>query len=63
MKLEQFRREKDYGAGIAIAGSLLKRGLITPGEYRKVRTALIKKYRPVICSLAEDSTGNSPRSG
>ena len=51
MSPEQFRREKDYGAAMAIAGRLLTRELITPAEYRRLRTALIGKYRPVIGSL------------
>ncbi|MCL1976231.1 MAG: hypothetical protein FWG61_08740 [Firmicutes bacterium] len=63
MRLEQFRREKDYGAALAIAGNLLHRELITPGEYRKVETALIKKYCPVIGSLKSSAAGNFPRNG
>jgi hypothetical protein len=59
MKLEQFQREKDYGAALAIAGSLKKRELITPGEYRRVKAALIKKYRPVIGSLRDTAIGDT----
>ncbi len=51
MKPEQFQREKNYGAGVAIAGSLLKRGYITPGEYRRAKATLIVEYRPVIGAL------------
>lgn len=58
MKPEQFQREKDYGAALAIAGALLTRGLITEKEYCKVKAALIKKYRPVIGSL---QSGDFPR--
>lgn len=61
MKLEQFQREKDYGATLAIAGGLLKRELITPAEYRKVTAALIRKYHPVICSLKGGITSNPPQ--
>ena len=43
MMREQFRREKEHGAGIAIAGHLLGNGLISPGEYREVEAALMKK--------------------
>ena len=60
MSPEQFRCELDYGAALAVAEKLLNRGLITPAEYRKVRTALIRKYRPVIGSLKDSDTGNSP---
>ena len=63
MNKEQFRREKDYGAALAIAGTLLHRELITTGEYRKVKAALVKKYRPVIGSLRDCPAGNSPRTG
>ena len=63
MNVEQFQREKDYGAVLAIAGSLLKRNLITSGEYRKVKAALIKKHRPVIGSLQDNCIGNTPRNG
>ena len=60
MKLEHFQREKDYGAALAIANTLLKKDLITDGEYRKIKAALIQKYRPVIGSL---QGGNAPRHG
>jgi len=60
MKLEQFQREKEYGAAIAIAGALLANGQITDDEYYKVKTVLIKKYRPVI-GLLQD--GRAPRKG
>ena len=60
MSPAQFRCEKEYGATLAVAERLLSRGLITPAEYRKVRTALIRKYRPVIGSLKDSDAGNSP---
>ena len=63
MNREQFQREKDYGAALAIAGSLLGRNQITTGEYRKVKAALIRKYRPVIGSLRDNRAGNPPRDG
>ena len=61
MNLEQFRREKEYGAALAIAGNLLNRELITPLEYRKIKVALIRKYRPVIGFLQKGAPDNSPR--
>lgn len=54
MKPERFGRETDYGAALAIAEALRKRSLITFAEHRKLKAALIKKYRPVIGSLQED---------
>jgi hypothetical protein len=62
MRPEQFRREKDCGAALAIAKALLKRCLITAGEYQKVKAALVKKYRPIAGSL-RDAAGNAPRNG
>ncbi len=56
MKPEQFQREKNYGAGVAIARSLVRRGLITPGEYRRAKASLIAEYRPVIGSLDVGAT-------
>ncbi|MFV0529136.1 MAG: SHOCT domain-containing protein [Lachnospiraceae bacterium] len=63
MNIEQFQREKEYGAALAIAGALLKRNLITNPEYRKIKAALIKKHRPVISSLQQDAPDSSPRHG
>ena len=63
MNIEQFRREKEYGAALAIAGNLLKRNLITRHEYRKIKAALIRKHRPVIGSLQDNAPDNSPRNG
>jgi len=54
MNPEQFRREQEYGAAIAIAVTMLRQSLITKSEYRKVRAALIRKYRPVIGSLQDN---------
>ncbi len=63
MRPEQFQREKDYGAGVAIAGGLLKRGYITPGEYRRAKAALLAEYRPVIGLLDVGASGISPKTG
>jgi hypothetical protein len=62
MKQEQFGREKDCGAALAIAKALLARGLITLAEYRRVKAALIKKYRPVMGSLRDGPAAGNPRS-
>ncbi len=63
MNCSQFSREKEFGAGIAIARRLLKHGLITKAEYRRVRAALIKKYRPVVDCLMDLHSGDIPRVG
>jgi len=44
----QFEREKNYGAGVAVARMMLSKGIITEKEYRKIDTIFRKKYRPVI---------------
>jgi hypothetical protein len=45
---EQFEREASYGAAMAVARSMLTRGLISEKDYRKVDTMFKKKYRPLI---------------
>lgn len=60
MNKQQFQRELDYGAAISIATSMLRRQLITPNEFRKLRAVLLKKYRPVVSSLKETSHGSPP---
>ena len=48
MTKEQFEREMNYGASMAIAREMLSKGLITERDYRKIDTILKKKYRPLI---------------
>lgn len=43
----EFKREKNYEASIYIAKSLRQKRLITEREYRKIRTMLLRKYRPI----------------
>ena len=61
MNKQQFQRELDYGAAVSIATSMLRRRLITPNEFRRLKAVLIKKHCPVISSLHETAHGNSPR--
>ncbi|WP_040197168.1 SHOCT domain-containing protein [Candidatus Soleaferrea massiliensis] len=51
MTAEQFDREKNYGAAISLAKTLLFKGLITEKEYDKIDKILIGKYRPIISGL------------
>ena len=51
MTREQFNREKDYGAAMAVAKAMLRAGLITEREYRKIDTIYRRKYRPIIGGL------------
>lgn len=44
----QFEREKERGAAFAIASRLLRSGLITEDEYRKLTVVLDQKYRPMV---------------
>jgi len=48
MTAEQFARQRDYGAGLAVAKEMLTRGFIFPEEYEKLATTLYQNYRPVI---------------
>jgi hypothetical protein len=50
---EQFEREKNYGASMAVARAMLSKGLINDRDYRKIDTIFKKKYRPVIGILQE----------
>lgn len=51
MNKQQFQGELAYGAAVSIATSMLRRRLITPTEFNKLKAVLAKKYRPVIGSL------------
>lgn len=59
MNKQQFQRELEYGAAVSIATSMLRRQLITQNEFCKLKSVLIKKYRPVISSLQENAPSNS----
>jgi len=61
MNKQQFQRELGYGAAVSIATSMLRRHLITPNEFHRLKAVLIKKHRPVISSLQETAHGNPPR--
>jgi hypothetical protein len=60
MNKQQFQRELEYGAAVSIATLMLRRHLITPNEFRKLKAVLIKKHSPVISSLLETAPGNLP---
>jgi hypothetical protein len=47
MTQEQFEREKAYRLALSIATSMLKSGLITEEEYKKIDVLMYEKYRPV----------------
>ena len=52
MDKAHFEQIKQYGAMLAIAGHLHKRGLITDAERCKLTAKLQKKYRPAAGSAA-----------
>jgi uncharacterized membrane protein len=45
---EQFEREKNYGAAMAVARAMLAKGIITDRDYRKIDTMFKAKYQPII---------------
>jgi len=51
MTTEQFDRERNYRASIAISKMLLTNGLISNSDFMKINTMLIDKYHPIIGSL------------
>lgn len=44
----QFEREKDYRVMLFIAKTMLKKGLITEQEYKKINGMMLEKYRPLL---------------
>ena len=48
MTPEQFARERDYGAAMALAGEMAARGLVTPEEYVKMDALIRQRYQPLV---------------
>ena len=51
MSEEMFNAEKDYGITMAIAKSMLEKGLISPSEYDQFEEAMLEKYQPKLTPL------------
>ena len=51
MAKDQLEREKNYRISICMAKRLLKDGLISEKDYKKIDTKLTAKYRPVFGSI------------
>lgn len=51
MTAEQFKREKNYRAAIAIANNMLMKKIINKGDFNKINKMLIEKYNPIIGAL------------
>ena len=54
MTKEQFEREKNYGASMAVARTMLSKGIITEKEYCAIDTIFKKKYLPIIGALCAE---------
>lgn len=52
---EMFHAEMLYQAGISIAKTMLKNGLVTPKEYAEIDTILLKKYAPYLGTLLSEN--------
>lgn len=51
MSEEMFNTEKNYGITMAIAKSMLEKGLITISEYDQFNEEMMQKYKPKLASL------------
>lgn len=51
MSEEIFNTEKDYGITMAIAKSMLEKGLITLSEYDQFEEVMLEKYQPKLTPL------------
>lgn len=51
MTYEQFEREKNYRVSLAIAKTMLAKGIINEQDYEKIDTILLDKYRPLLGCL------------
>jgi len=55
MTTEQFAREKNYGASMAVARAMLSKGIISERDYNKIDAVFRKKYMPVFGDLRAKS--------
>lgn len=51
MSEEMFNTEKNYGITMAIAKSMLEKGLITISEYDQFKEEMLQKYQPKLAPL------------
>ncbi len=51
MSKEEFRAERLYLMSLSVAKSMLKKGVISEGEFKQIDTILLKKYRPTLGTL------------
>lgn len=48
MTAEQFEREKKYQAAVAVARSMLKKGVIDEQDFLRIEEKMREKFRPVL---------------
>jgi transcription initiation factor IIE alpha subunit len=51
MNRDDFEREAKYESRMALARTMLRKGIITEDEYAEIDTNFLSKYRPVLGSL------------
>jgi hypothetical protein len=51
MTKEQFEAEKLYQSSLAIARTMLKKALVTEGEFNMIEASLREKYHPKLGTL------------
>ena len=56
MSEEMFNAEKLYQTTMAIAKSMLEKGIITAEEYTIIDTTMLEKYRPVFGILLSQTS-------
>jgi hypothetical protein len=54
MRKDEFRNEKLYQTTMSIARTMLKEGIVSEEEYRRIDTIFLEKYRPVFGTLFSD---------
>ena len=56
MTEKQFQAEKRYQAALALAKTLLDKGLLTRSEYAAIDAILLDKLQPCLGALLSDNT-------
>ena len=54
MRKDEFQNEKLYQTTMSITRKMLKEGIISEEEYRRIDTIFLEKYRPVFGTLFSD---------
>ena len=56
MTESQFQSEKRYQVALAMAKTLVDKGLLTPDEYATMDAILLDKFRPCLGALLSENT-------